>query len=176
MPRYIIPARFPAGDAPDIQGMVYAPAGQTFVIGAPLVFNGSQQVIEATSPITTAVLLGVAMQGVDTNPGYQAANTPVNITYRSGVVSVARANRITVFSGNLVNGSSALVTPVQTDIGVNYGLKSYVVATMFGNQNVWFVDRSQTAGNACVTVVAIDTTAGNQIVFFKFMEARLALP
>lgn len=176
MPRYIEPARFPTGTAPSIQGMVYAPAGQTFIQGAPLVFNGSQQVIEATSPIATAILIGFALQAVDTNPGYQAANSPTVITGRSGVVSVAMANAPTVFSSNLVNNSSTLVSPTQADIGVSYGLKSYVVATMFGNQNIWYVDKNLTAGNATVTIVAIDITAGNQIVFWKVLAARLALP
>lgn len=165
MARRIIPARFPAGDAPDVQELLYA-NGQTFQLGAVLTLS-SGQLIEATSPITGATLHSIAMQGVDTNPGYQAANNPTVSIGREQKVSVARLNRMTVFMGTLVNNSAVPVAAATTDIGVNYGLRPF--------SGIWYVDRSQTAANACVQVVGIDAV-NPFIVFFKPIEARLLTP
>lgn len=176
MSRRILPARFIT--SPDILGMAYA-AGQTFTIGAALALDGAQNIIEAVSPIVGPTLVGFAGQEVDTNPGYQLPNANVNVftTYKTAKIAVFRANRLQVFAGILVNNSSVAIAVTQADVGINYGLKSYNVATPFGLKNVWFVDKFQVGANACVTIIGFDTTPGiTGLVYFKVMEARLAMP
>lgn len=164
MPRTIIPARLSGLGAPEVQSVKYT-TGQTFKIGTPVTLS-SGEVVTDTSPITGATVFGFAAENVASKPGYDAANSPTVVTGRVQEVSVYRANRQTVFSGQLVNNSATAVTPAQTDIGVNYGLKDY--------SGYWYVDKNLTAANATVTIVDIDADRG--IVFFKVMEARLQAP
>jgi hypothetical protein len=175
MGRTIQPAKAPGGTVPFIQGMVYAPAGQAFITGAALALNGTQQIIEATSPITGATLVGFAAQPVDSNPGYQVANANVTLSYtgRENVISVWMANEITVFSSTLVNGSAVPVTPTQADVGKTYGLAPYTAANILG-LNEWYVDKSLTGANATVQIAGFSSDLN--IVFFKVLAARLAQP
>lgn len=165
MGRLIKAARFTPGAVPETQSHQYANA-QTFIVGAALALTAGQ-VVAATSPITGATLFGFAEESVATKPGWDAANSPTVITGRVQEVSIARANAQTTFSGQLVNNSAVAIAPTQADVGVNYGLKDY---TVNGKQE-WYVDKNQTAGNACVTIVDIDTD--QNIVFFKVMPARM---
>lgn len=165
MGRTIKVARFPNTGVPETQSTQYA-NGQTFTIGAALALTAGQ-LTEAVSPIVGATLYGFAQEAVATKPGYDAANSPTVVTNRVQEVSFARANALVTYSGLLVNGSAVPVTPTQADIGASYGLKSYAV----NGKNEWYVDKSQTAGNACVVVVDIDTDLN--CVLFKPMAARL---
>jgi hypothetical protein len=165
MGRTIKVARFPAGQVPQTQSHKYA-NGQTFTIGAALALTAGE-LVEATSPIVGATLWGFAQEPVASKPGWGIANSPVVVTGQVQEVSAVRANGLHVYSGQLVNGSSAVVTPTQADVGVNYGLKSYAV----NGKNEWYVDKSQTAGNACVTVVDYD--ADTNTVYFTVMAARM---
>lgn len=157
----IFPAKFTPGNTPEVESIQYANA-QTFILGAALQLTAGQ-VVEATSPITTAVLYGFSLEGVATKPGWNAANSPTVITGRVQEVSIARANAQTTFGSSLVNNSAVAIAPVQADIGVSYGLKAYA--------GVWVMDKSQTAGNSCATVVDIDTD--QNLVFWKPLAARM---
>lgn len=168
MPRTIVPARMPPGTVPETQGYTY-PNGQTFYVGAALVSNGAGQVIEGTSPIITAILVGFAAQPANSQPGFNAANTPTHVTFQFQGVSVWKANKTTVFSSRLVNATAAPIVPVVANIFVNYGLKSYANAAA---QNEWVVDSSITGGNASVTVIGIDTNLN--IVLFRVLNAVIA--
>jgi hypothetical protein len=93
----------------------------------------------------------------------------LQVTGRKQEISYVVADDEQIFSAQLVNNSSTAIAPVQADIGVAYGLKSYSV----GGKNEWYVDKNQTTTNACVTIVDIDTD--QNIVFFKCLSARLAV-
>lgn len=165
MGRTIKVARFPAGHVPETQSHQYA-VGQTFTTGAALALTAGE-LVEATSPITGATLWGFAQEPVASKPGWGIANSPTVVTGQVREVSAVRANGLHVYSGQLVNGTSVAIAPTQADVGVNYGLKSYAV----NGKNEWYVDKSQTAGNACVTVVDIDVDT--QTVYFTVLAARM---
>jgi hypothetical protein len=163
MGRTINPARTPGTTIPMTQSGKYA-TGQTFKKGAVLTLSAGE-LIEDTSPVTGATIIGIAAEAAGSRPGYNVANSDVTTVYtnREQEISYVRADPTIIWSGQLVNNSATAVTPGQTDIGVNYGLKAY--------SGEWYVDKNQTAGNACVTVVDIDTQLN--IVFFKIMPARV---
>ena len=163
--RLIIPARIPNGEVPQLQSMQYA-NGQTFIQGAALSYSAGQ-VIEATSPMGAALLVGFATEAVATKLGWQAANSPTVITGRVQEVNVAKADRSTIFTSRLVNNTAAGVSVAQADIGSSYALKSYTVNSL----NEWVVDKT---GTARVEVIDIDTDLN--IVFFRALEATLSQP
>ena len=163
--RLIIPARIPNGEVPQLQSMQYA-NGQTFIQGAALSYSAGQ-VIEATSPVGAGTLVGFACEAVATKLGWNAANNPTVITGRVQEVTVAKADRSTIFSSRLVNNTSAPVSVAQADVGTSYALKVYSVNSL----NEWVVDKTGTVG---VKVEDIDTDLN--IVFFRALEATLAQP
>jgi len=168
MGRIFEPAMTPTSSAPETQGMVYT-TGQTFLKGAILVFDGGNigQVIEGTSP-NPAAIVGVALDAPGSHPGF-ALNFDAAVVARTGTtqqVGVAKANRLTVFSGRMVNGGTDPVTPAQTDIGIAYEL----LKTGAGE---WVVNQAATT-NTKVRIVDIDVAS--KIVFFRFLEANLAQP
>ncbi len=166
MARRFIPARFPAGEAPDTQSMEYDTA-ETFKRGAVVIFEGGAtgQIVESSADSTPIV--GVSMEDVDSKPGHELGHTSQikQVTARKDEVSVAKANRVQVFSGRMVNGSTDPVTPALTDVNVLYGLLK--------TGNDWVVDQAEVA-NTRVEITDIDIT--EKIVYFKFMEAHLAQP
>jgi len=163
MGRTITVARTPGTTIPMITSGKYA-TGQTFKAGAVLALS-SGELISATSPITGATIVGIALEAAGSRPGYDMANASVTSVYtnREQEISYVRADPTIIFSGQLVNNSATPVAPAQTDIGVNYGLKDY--------SGEWYVDKNQTTTNACVTIVDIDTQLN--IVFFKILPARV---
>ncbi len=158
------PARVPNGKVPNIRYLqtVAAPAA-TFIMGAVLAFTAGEVDTAGADP---ALIVGVALAPKDSAPGFAAANNPTVSTGRLRKVAVAIADRVTVFAGTLTNNSSTRIAPTQADLGTSYGITAY--------SSVWTVDKNKTAGTARVKVVDIDTL--NNIVFFKFLEANLALP
>jgi hypothetical protein len=161
------PAMTPTSSAPETQGMLYT-TGQTFIKGAYLVFNGATgEVIEGTSP-NPAAIVGVALDAPGSHPGFQL-NFDSAVVARTGTtqqVGVAKANRLTIFSGRMVNGGTDPVTPALTDIGVSYE----VLKTGAGE---WVVNQAATTNNK---VKIVDIDAASKIVFFRFLEAVLAQP
>lgn len=158
------PARVPNGRVPNIRYLqtVAAPAS-TFILGAVLAFTAGEVDTAGADP---ASIVGVALARKDSAPGFEAANNPTTSTGRQRKVAVAIADRVTIFGGTLTNNSSTRIAPVQADLGAAYGITAY--------SGIWTVDKNKTAGSARVRVVDIDTI--NNLVFFKFLEANLALP
>lgn len=169
MGRIFVPARTPTSSAPEGQSMQYT-TGQAFLKGALLVYDtagNAGNVIEGTSP-NPAAIVGIALEAPASKPGF-ALNFDAAVVARTGTVqqvSVAKANRITIFSGRMVNGGTDPVTPAVTDIGVAYE----VLKTGAGE---WVVNQAAVV-NTKVEIVDIDVA--NKIVFFRFLEARLAQP
>lgn len=166
MGRIVIPARQPGSPgAPDVQGMFYT-TGQTFIKGAVLIPDAATgRVIEGASAAVT--ILGVALEGAGSKPGREL-NFDSQVAVRTGVaqeVSVAKANRLTVFSSRMINGGTDPVTPVQADINKKYGL----IRTGAGE---WAVNQADVT---TVAVVIVDADFVNAIVFWKFLEAVLVL-
>lgn len=161
------PARTP-GAIPDIQSMQTV-ASPVFQDGGVLVY--SSNLVDGAGTDPTAIV-GVALQGADTAPGFSQANSPLVSTGREQKVSVARANRLTVFRGKLTNNSSTFIAPVNGDLGTAYGITKYTI----GTQVVWTVDKNKTSGGGLHRVSTIDIDTINNFVFFKFLEANLATP
>lgn len=153
------PARSGPGAVPSITYGLYETAA-AIVIGSVLIYDTGNFDIAAADP---ALIAGVALQAAGTAPGYDAANSPVPITGRQQKIAVAIADRNTVFSATLTNGSSTRIAPVAADVGSQYGITAY--------SGVWTVDKNKTAGSARVQVIAIDLER-NQ-VFFRWLADHI---
>ena len=148
-----------------IQGWKYS--GGTWAIGAVMTINAGLAQEAAATPV--ANILGIALQAVDTNLGFGAANSPLQVTGRKSTVSVAMANSRTIFRGSLVNNSAVVVAPQDSDVGTKYGVSK--------QGGVWCVDKNLTGANGCVIVVGYNlTTPDGGFVFFQFVASTLALP
>lgn len=166
MGRRFAPARFAGQGAPEVQSMVYDSA-QTFLEGAVLIMDSDGEVIEASADPTSAII-GVALEDYDSKPGYDAANSPSTFTGRVREVSVAKANRSTIFSGRLVDTNEADVAPDQANVGIDYAIVKV--------SNDWCVDESDEV-NVSVRIVDFDATdSDNYIVFFRFLDSVLHEP
>lgn len=150
------------------QTIAYA-TGQTFKRGALLIDDANGEVVEcSTDP---AAVLGVAGQGAGTGPGYDMANASeiVFATGRAQEVSIAMADRTSIFSGRAVNGGTDPVVPLQSHIGEQYGVAKV------GDD--WVIDMAETA-SPVLEIVDIVPALGGQSGFFlfKFLESVLARP
>lgn len=158
------PARVPSGGVESIN--VYpALAGQAIVKGSLVLLdaNGLLNLCGADP----ASILGVALSAQGGGPGFSAANSPIAVNFSTAnedLVSVAIANRETIFSGKMTNAGN-IVTPTQAMVGDSYG----VVNTA----GIWTVDQTETV-NTRLTIVDVDIA--NTLVFFKFLNANLQLP
>lgn len=167
MGRIFQPARMPMGAAaPEVQSMFYT-TGQTFLKGAIVVPDAATgRIIEGGAD--PASIVGVALESPGSKPGF-GVNFDATVVARTGTVqevSVAKANRTTVFTGRMVNGGTDPVTPVQADVDTAYGL----LKTGAGE---WVVDQAEIV-NTRVRVVDIDIDG--KFVYFKFLEANLTTP
>ena len=158
------PARIPAGGVFPVIGAEYPSSGQTFVRGAIMVpGSGANLGKYQEAGVNPAVIAGVALQSVDTAPGFAMANSPTTITGRQTKISMATNNSQTEFEATLTNGSSTRVTPATTDIGQRYGVTAY--------SGVWVLDKAKIGNDARAEVTGIDTTTGKNLVFFKFLPS-----
>ena len=168
MGRVMVPARMPFAAAPSVATLPYT-AGQAFLKGAVLVYDvggNAGNVIEGAA--NPAAIVGVALEAPASKPGF-AVNFDATVVARTGTVtkvSLARADRLTIFSARMVNGGTDPVTPATTDVGVAYG----ILKTGAGE---WVVNQADVTTTR-VRIVAIDPTLS--VVFFKFLEANLASP
>jgi hypothetical protein len=155
-------ARLPSG-TPNIISYKYDSA-QTFIAGA-LVVDAADGEIEECGADPVAVL-GVALEAANSRPG--GSGIPFAPSYTTGgqktEVSVAVADRSTVFSCRGKNGATDPTTPAVTDIGEQFGVVK---------STEWCLDLSDTVNVVCEVV---DIDIDNKIYFVKFLEARLALP
>lgn len=150
---------------PQIKAWPYS--GGSFKKGAVLIISANIAAEAAANP--TANIIGVSLQPVDSNLGFGAANSPLQVTGRNTTVSVSVANRQTIFRSALTNGSDVLVVPATADVGTNYGVRKIAAGSGIGQ---WEADKAATA---CLKVYDFDTT-GDGIVYFRFLEAALAMP
>ncbi len=163
MGRKIQPARFGGATAAEHQSMQYT-GTPSFKKGAILIFAAGFVAEGGADPTG---IVGVSNEDAESKPG-KGLSHDAAVVARTGSVSevtVARANRNTVFSGRMVNGGTDPVTPVQADIGTAYGLLKVA--------NDWVVDQTETV-NTRLRIVDIDID--NKLVFFKFLETALATP
>lgn len=159
--------RVPGSGTPSvtIQGWKYS--GGSWVNGAVMIIAAGLAQEAGAAPV--ANILGIALQPVDSNLGFGAANSPLQVTGRKSTVSIAMANSRTIFRGSLVNGSATVVAPQDTDVGAKYGVSK--------QGGVWCVDKALTGASGCVNVVDYDlTTPDGGFVFFQFIASTLALP
>lgn len=162
--RRINSARTPGGSGmPGIRAWTYS--GGTFKRGAVMIIAANIASEAAANPV--ANILGVALQDVDTNLGFGAANSPLQVTGRNTTLSLAQANRMTVFSGALTNNTDVLITPVLGDVGNTHGVRKRAA------DSIWTVDQTATD---CLKVDSYDLDQTDKPVFFKFLEAALAMP
>lgn len=154
--------RFPNGDAPSILAVRYT-TGQTFKKGALLYFTAAGTVSECGADPTSVA--GVALQDAASEPGAGAANSPTVITGYSQEISMAVADRSTVFTCRGINGGTDPVTPL-----ITHQQEAYGVAKVGED---WVLDLAETTTTVCM-VVDFDIDA--KIFFVKFREAVLALP
>ena len=155
------------GDSvPEVQCFRYA-TGQTFKIGALVVDDAAGEIVECgADPVS---VLGVALQGAGTGPGYDVANAGETTVYtgRMQEVSVAVANRRSRFTSRGVNGGTDPVLPLQTHIGEQYGVAKV------GND--WVVDLAETTTKV-VEITDVYGYDGLNLFEWKFLEAVLARP
>lgn len=169
MGRIFMPARIPAGDAaPEVATLPYT-AGQAFIKGAVLTYDtaGNQgNVIEAGAD--PATIVGVALEAPASKPGF-AVSFDSTVVARTGAVtkvSFAKANRLTIFSGRMTNGGTDPVIPLDTLVGLPFGLLKL-------GSGEWVIDQADVA-NTRVRIVGIDATLS--MFLFRFLEANLATP
>lgn len=156
MARIFQVARFPSGQAPNIQSMQHVTSA-AIVKGSVLIFTSGEVDIGGADPTP---IVGVALEDIETKPGWEPGHSSQVVTYTGRVeeISVAIADASTVFSGA---GSS---DPVIANVGVSYGI---AVAS-----GVWTVDITDVV-NTRVTITDIDTL--ENIFFFKWMPAHFAI-
>ena len=149
---------------PVVQPLAYT-GSPAIVIGSVCIWNAGYVDIAGANPTE---VVGVALQAVDTNPGFSAANSPATITGRNSTVSVVRPNNQTVFCGQATNNSSTIVVGARANVGAQYGLTAY--------SGIWTVDFNKSASNLLVEVVGFDTTLYSSVgvVFFKFLPSVLS--
>lgn len=156
------PAYTVSGGVPQVTHYTYT-AAQTFKTGDVLIFaSGGAGTVEVDTSDPTPIV-GVAAEPAASHPGNSMGfNADVQQVTGGhiGEVAVWIANRDTVFQGL---GSTTV--PLTTHIDTPYGIAV--------TSNVWRVDLTDESATR-VEIVAIDDT--ENLYFFKFMEAHLALP
>jgi hypothetical protein len=133
--------------------------GEAIVKGTVLSFDANGElVVGSSTPATllTAKICGVALEAAASKPGWDAANSPTQVTGRKQEVAYAVPNPNTVFQAR---GSA---DPAQTNVGVQYEL-----AVSAGE---WYVNFS---GTTSLMVTVVDVDIPNKIVFFKFLPAAV---
>lgn len=159
--RVMQPARVPSGQVPAVAQMyTVANPNANFFRGAPVLSTAGLIDLCGVDP---ALIAGVALADANTNPGFNAANSPTVVTGQEQRVSIALANTVTVFSATFTNGTAVRIAPAQTDVGIAYGITAYA--------GIWTVDKAKTAGSARVTITDVDIF--NNLVYFKFLAANI---
>lgn len=159
MPQVFWPAR-PSGNVEQIVTFV-ADSSQPIVVGSLVVVaaDGELEVCPA-DPVALGVV-GVALQANQSNPGYQAANSPTVITGRQNTISVALANTGTIFMCQGQSGAGGNpITPTQTMVGEAYGVRL--------DSGTWTVDLDETTAKV---VMITDIDVGAKLLFVKFLPA-----
>jgi hypothetical protein len=154
--------RFPSGEAPSVLEMQYA-NGQTFLKGALVKLNADGTISECGAD--PALITGVALEAAGSRPGFNAANNPALVQGGMQVVSVAIADRTTIFSCRGVNGGTDPVTPALTNIGEDYGCAK----TGAGD---WVLDLAEVTTKQWRIV---DVDVDNKVFFVKIIQTFMDL-
>lgn len=172
-------------------------AGQTFLFGSPVQLNGGYVQAWDGTTVTAGILgvaesfgLNLASNGLGapTAPfgqitGTGAIQTWGTVPNQPNAVNIALATPIsdgrtlymepresTIFQALFDNSAGAVAadwTPVETDIGVNYGM------TKDAN-GYWYVDKNKTGANAVLQVIALPLGSYlNAPVNFVFLAAAV---
>jgi hypothetical protein len=162
MGRIVYPAQH-IGLTPDVASLKYK-TGEAILAGSLLVFDGSGELTVCGAD--PAIIDAVSLEPAGSKPGWDAANSSqvVVVTGRVQEVSVARANRTTVFSSRLEDGSGNILTPAQTNVDEEYGITKDAAGE-------WYVNTAKTAADARVRIIDFDAT--HKVVFWKFLEANI---
>ena len=151
--------RIPGGGQENVVALPYE-AAETFLLGAVLTVTSNELVQMSDDP--TADIAGIALQGAGTNPGQDAANSPVVITGVFVGVSMALADTVTQYVSDITDGTTSDVATVPTaaDIGTTIGL-------ILRADGTWAADRDATG--TVITILDIDVD--NNSVIWKFTAA-----
>jgi hypothetical protein len=152
MPRGFNYARGYNNAAPRVQSIAYT-TGQTFKAGALVLLTAAGEVSECAAD--PAAVLGVALQGAGTGPGFDLPNSSVTtvVTGRAQEVSVLIADDETQFYARGVNGGTDPVLPLQTHIGEQYGVAKV------GND--WVIDFAETTAKVVEIVDIVPSPDGS---------------
>lgn len=175
-------------------------AGQTFPFGSPVQLNGAGFVQVWDGATVAAGILGIsesfglnlgsAGAGAPAMPFGQITGSGATQTYGSvpnqplavnialgapisdGRTLYMEPNQDNIFEAIFDNSNGVVAadyTPTQADIGKNYGMTK-------DPNNLWYVDKNKTAGNAVVQIVGINPLDGftvNARVRFVFLAAAI---
>lgn len=163
MGRIVQPADF-VGLTPDVVSGKYK-TSEAILTGSLLVIDSNGEF--TVCGVDPAVIDAVALEPAASKPGWDMANSSqiIAVTGRVQEVSAARANRTTVFSSRIEDGSGNIVTPAQTNIDEEYGI------TKDANGE-WYVNTAKTGADARVRIRDFDAT--EKVVFWKFLEANIS--
>lgn len=146
--RVLAPAKVTGGAVPFIDALPYVAGGAAFIEGEILSLDASDApAVEAytTTPListATGVVVGVALQGKDSNPGFEMGHESDVIarTGRSSTASAVIPNRNTLFSVAIDPATDGSVTNYQVLVGRAFNLNRNAV----GGENVWQLDANTT--------------------------------
>lgn len=173
-------ARQPLGGVAEVQAFEYNPDADpphSWIKGAILAPDPANpgMVIEADDEPTQ--VLGIALQKVNSNPGFEVANESQVIykTYIQNTCSTAVANRNTIFSGVLLDDDQAIILPTKEMVFSQFGAAK-------DDNGRWYL----TQGGAVVEVVdvvlprpigsAIPGISHGGFLLFKFLPDVIAGP
>jgi hypothetical protein len=135
--------------------------------------GGAGTIVEVVAPVPTNKILGLALNGAKTGPGFDVSDSsfsttngvvsPQGVAATNGVSAVAIADDETEFSARGVSGATDPVTPLITHIGQQYGL----LKTAAGD---WVVNIADQA-NVCVTITDIRPDLGMNLFLFKIIAS-----
>ncbi len=159
--RCIAPSSVSGTGVPAVLGCIVK-SGETFKQGALVVLDTNGLLVECGADPTTAGVLGIALNGASTSPGYDAANSPTVVTGRENICSVALGDEATTFSMRGVNGGTDPTTPSQVDVGDGYG-------ALKDANGIWTLDLAETSAKI-FTIVGVDIV---QKVYFCRMISTI---
>ncbi len=142
--RVLAPAKVTGGAVPYVDALPYVSGGNDFIEGQILSLDASDPpAVEAytTTPLTSAaagVVVGVALQAKDSNPGFEMGHESDVIarTGRSVTASSVIPNRNTLFSVAIDPATDGTVTDYQELVNRAYNLNLNAV----GGEDVWQLD------------------------------------
>jgi hypothetical protein len=170
------PIRTVSGNQP-IQRRIIEKAGQTFLMGTPVMLDtgtGSVKAWDGTTLTAVGGIIGASAENANnlTTTGVaQQPTFPGTIPFQTNAANISRPyfntgdiainlnNPDTIFFGQV----GPAQTTAATDVGVRYGMS-------IDTDNHWFVDKTKTTvgTNTCVKVLKLDPNDTLRGVHFQF--------